>query len=133
MSLRTLSGHEIAASEIVPGDGREDDPGEDSSGEAEDPSDHPQNLQLNRLGDEAGDAAKHRDSLLKAHKCDRVGNGPGDDGDPGDGDGDDDDEKDDEETDTIMKKVLKTLCTLMKSSTYISCNGTEKDERRVDI
>ena len=53
MSLRTLAGHEIAASEIVPGDGREDDPGEDSSGEDEDSSDHPQNLHLNRLGDEA--------------------------------------------------------------------------------
>ena len=34
-----------------------------------------------------GGAAKHRDSLLKAYKCDLVGNGPGDDDDPGD-DGD---------------------------------------------
>ena len=39
MSLRTTAAHEIAASEIVPGDGREDDPGEDSSGEDEDPYD----------------------------------------------------------------------------------------------
>ena len=41
MSLRTTAVHEIAVSEILPGDGREDDPGLKAlnPGEDEDPSD----------------------------------------------------------------------------------------------
>ena len=74
-------------------------------------------------GSRTGEAAKQRDSLLKAYKCDLVGNGPGDDDDPGD-DGDPsngDDGGDDwrnQDAKTTMKIALKTICALMETPTF---------------
>ena len=68
-------------------------------------------------GSRTGDAEKQRDSLLKAYKCDRAGNGPGDDGDPSDGDDEDEDEQDDKVT-SDMREMLKAIVALMKSDAY---------------
>ena len=68
-------------------------------------------------GSRTGYAEKQRDSLMKAYKCDRAGNGPGDDGDPSDGDDEDEDEQDDEVS-SDMRKMLKAIVALMQSDAY---------------